>query len=103
MLTVSFAASELGAAITADAPTGGPLVDVCDEVGAPVSFSCRAGTCGTCRIEVLEGAEHFEPPQRDEQDLLDIFAAAPAHRLACQARLRTGSGAVLVRWIPEYE
>jgi ferredoxin len=81
-----------------EAPDGGALVDLCDEHGAPVLFSCRSASCGTCRIDVLEGADLLDPPADDELDVLDIFADDPkARRLACQARLRPGPGRLRVR------
>jgi ferredoxin len=74
------------------------LVDLCDERTAPVAFSCRSASCGTCRIEVLEGAELLEPPRDEELDVLDLFGDDPARcRLACQARVRPGAGRLRVR------
>jgi ferredoxin len=81
-----------------DVPEGGPLVDLCDECGAPVPFSCRSASCGTCRIDVLEGADLLEPPRDDELDVLDIFGDDPSRtRLCCQARARPGTGKIRVR------
>jgi ferredoxin len=86
------------AAIEADLPDGGRLVDLCDEEQAPVPFSCRSASCGTCRIDVLEGADLLEPPSAGELDVLDLFGDDPQHcRLACQARVRAGAGRVRVR------
>jgi ferredoxin len=84
--------------VEADAPDGACLVDLCDERNAPVPFSCRSASCGTCRVEVLEGAELLEPPRDEELDVLDIFGDDPARRrLACQARARPGAGRIRVR------
>ena len=80
------------------APEGGRLVDLCDEENAPVPFSCRSASCGTCRIDVLEGAELLEPPADEELDVLDIFGDDPhERRLACQAMCRGGPGRLRVR------
>jgi ferredoxin len=80
------------------APDGGPLIDLCDEQNAPIPFSCRSASCGTCRVDVLEGAELLEPPRDEELDVLDIFGDDPARRrLACQAQVRAGSGRIRVR------
>src|SRR5579859_4210524 len=85
-------------AVTVDAAAGERLVDVCDEAHAPVPFSCRSASCGTCRIEVLEGADLLEPPRDDELEILDLFGDDPRRwRLACQARLCAGAGCVRVR------
>lgn len=80
-----------------DVPEGGPLVDVCDEHEAPVPFSCRSASCGTCRIDVLEGLDELEPPSDEEADVLRLFADPPTRRLACSARLRPGEGVVVIR------
>jgi ferredoxin len=80
------------------APDGGALIDLCDERAAPVPFSCRSASCGTCRVEILEGDALLEPPADDELDVLDIFGDDPATtRLACQARVKNGPGRLRLR------
>ena len=87
-----------GAAVEADAPDGARMVDLCDQHDAPVPFSCRSASCGTCRVDVLEGMDLLDPPRDDELDVLDLFGDDPGHRrLACQVRVRGGSGRVRVR------
>src|SRR5215471_2344265 len=99
MPRVSFEGHETATdALVVDAPAGARLVDLCDEHAAPIPFSCRSASCGTCRIYVLEGAELLEPPRDEELDVLDIFGDDPSQRrLACQARLRASEGLVRVR------
>jgi ferredoxin len=97
MPVVVFESSE-GPAVSSDAEHGARLLDLCDEVGARVPFSCRSATCGTCRIDVLEGAPLLEPPGADELQVLRLSGDDPARRrLACQARVRPGPGLVRVR------
>jgi ferredoxin len=80
------------------APDGGALIDLCDEQNAGIPFSCRSASCGTCRVDVLEGAELLEPAADEELDVLDIFGDNPAERrLACQVRIRDGAGRLRVR------
>jgi ferredoxin len=88
----------LGPACIAHAAAGDALVDVCDEARAPVSFSCRSASCGTCRVEVLEGAELLTVASREEREVLELFDARPTERLACQARLACGEGRLSLRW-----
>jgi ferredoxin len=84
--------------VTVEAPSGGALVDLCDDSSAPVPFSCRSASCATCRIEVLEGAELFEEAEDEELAILDVFGARPdEQRLACQAKLKPVPGRVRVR------
>lgn len=97
MPTVRFLDSEGELAVEVDVPEGGALVDLCDLHEAPVPFSCRSASCGTCRVDVLEGLESFEAPSDDEADVLAIFADPPTRRLACSAKLRPGSGVIAIR------
>ncbi len=77
---------------------GGRLADVCDaSPRGVVPFSCRSANCGTCRVVVIEGAHELESHDDEELDLLEIFNATQAQRLACCARVRAGSGLVLLR------
>ncbi|WP_437966156.1 2Fe-2S iron-sulfur cluster-binding protein [Sorangium sp. So ce260] len=98
MPTVVFEASEFGPAVSAEAGAG-RLIDACDDARAPVVFSCRDARCGICRVEVVEGEQHLEPPGRGELDLLERLGALPRLRLACQAVLRAGPGLVRLRGV----
>lgn len=81
-----------------DTPEGGRLLDVCDAHGAAIPFSCRSATCGTCRVDVLEGLDLLEPPARAEIELLALLGNDPRRcRLACQARVRRASGRLWIR------
>ena len=94
--------STTGRVVEIDAPAGAALVDLCDEHQAPVPFSCRSASCGTCRIAVLEGGEQLLPPAQDELDVLDVFNMRPSEvRLACQAKLRSGATRIRVRAIQD--
>jgi 2Fe-2S ferredoxin len=87
-----------GETAEADVPAGAALVDLCDQLNAPIPFSCRSASCGTCRLVVLEGANLLVEAEDEELQVLDAFGQAPPdRRLACQARLRAGSGLVRVR------
>jgi len=97
MPTIRVEASPLGEAVETDEPAGGRLLDICDDSGAPIPFSCRSASCGTCRIEVLEGGPLLDEVSPGEQELLDLFADPPGRRLACVARVRAGTGLVRVR------
>lgn len=68
---------------------GTRLVDVTDEhPTAGVPYSCRSASCGTCRVEVMEGGEALEAPDIDELEVLEIFGDDPKRvRLCCQAKL----------------
>ncbi len=89
--------------VEVDAPAGGRLIDLCDDSRAPVPFSCRSASCGTCRVEIAEGATLLDPPGDEEAELLGVLGDDPArYRLACQARVRGVAGRVLVRTPTEW-
>jgi len=102
MPIVTFVSNE-GDSLTVDAPSGGALADICDKNDAPVPFSCRSASCGTCRIVVLEGAEVLLPPEDEELEILDVFGNKPNQRLACCAKMKNGGGAVKVRPVADHE
>ncbi|NCQ59757.1 MAG: 2Fe-2S iron-sulfur cluster binding domain-containing protein [Myxococcales bacterium] len=69
---------------------GDRLIDLADdepEFGVP--FSCRSANCGTCRVEVVRGAEAFEAATDDERETLEAFGDGPEVRLCCQLRVVT--------------
>jgi ferredoxin len=82
------------------AQPGTRVLDLCDEHPELVPFSCRSASCGTCRVDVLEGGDLLDPPADEELDVLGIFGDDPSRRrLACQIRVRAdaGAGRVCVR------
>jgi ferredoxin len=84
------------------APEGGAICDVCDEKEAPIPFSCRSASCGTCCINVLEGEAEFLPPSDEELDVLDALGyEPPKYRLACSAKMRPGLAVLRVRSVDE--
>jgi ferredoxin len=89
--------SVYGKSKTLDVDAGGELLDLCDEYFAPIPFSCRSASCGTCHVDVVEGAEHLEPASPEEQDLLEVLRGPRTARLACQARVKAGPGLIRLR------
>jgi len=79
-----------------DAPCS--LVDVADDHPASeVPFSCRSANCGTCLVQVVEGAEALDAPSPEELEILEIFGDGPGMRLCCQARLEREIDRVVLR------
>ena len=72
-----------------DAEPGEAIMDITDaNPAADVPYSCRAATCGTCRVEVLQGVEALSEADEFELEVLDIFGDTPDKvRLCCQAKL----------------
>lgn len=67
-----------------EAPAGTRLQDIADAAGADLTFACRSGSCGTCRVRVSAGLDHCSPAGPEERDFLDALKAPADHRLACQ-------------------
>lgn len=97
MPTIEFEGAGQAGDKKAEAPNGGELLDICDDVLAPVAFSCRSASCGTCHIEVVEGIELLEDAGEDEEDLLDLLDGPKNGRLACQAKVKPGPGLIRIR------
>lgn len=64
---------------------GDKMLDVCDDVRGGVPFGCRNASCGSCVVDVIEGADALEPPSRLELSVLRHHAVGTADRLACRA------------------
>jgi 2Fe-2S ferredoxin len=59
------------------------------ELGVDVDHFCGGkATCSSCRVEVLEGADHLSPMSPRERMVLGPARAGAGDRLACQAQIR---------------
>ena len=67
-----------------EAPAGTSLQAIADAAGADITFGCRTGSCGTCRVRIAEGLHHCNEPGSEERDFLKGLDAPPDQRLACQ-------------------
>ena len=67
-----------------EAPPGTPLQRIADAAGADITFGCRTGSCGTCRVRIAEGADRCNAPGPEEREFLAGLGAPPDQRLACQ-------------------
>ena len=75
---------------TVDAPDGTPLVQIAEDNGASIAFSCKAGVCVSCLVNVNKGMDSLTPPTDNEKATLEGFGAKPNQRLACQATVQKG-------------
>lgn len=61
-------------------PGSGTLLDFAEQNGATPEFSCRGGSCGTCKTRVIQGNVHYRNPPalklRENEAL--ICCAVPA-------------------------
>lgn len=72
------------------------LIDICDEQTAPVAFSCRSTTCGTCGVWVEEGQALLDPPGPVERSLQEK-CGRDGRRFACAMHVRSGKGVIRLR------
>jgi ferredoxin len=79
-----------------EAPAGTSLQRIADAAGADITFGCRTGSCGTCRVRVAEGLSHCSEAGSEERDFLQGLDAPADQRLACQV---TVQGDVAIEYI----
>ena len=82
-----------------EAPAGTSLQAIADAAGADITFGCRSGSCGTCRVRILAGQEHCSPVLSEERDFLKGIEAPGDHRLACQVCV---DGPIEVEYLGNY-
>lgn len=97
MPTIQVVESPVGQDKSVEVAQGGALADIADAALLPIPFSCRSASCATCHVAVLEGADLLEPPEEEEQELLDIVGGPPGSRLSCQARVKAGAGLIRLK------
>lgn len=69
------------------AEAGQALIDLCDWNVTPLQFCCRAGSCGTCLIRIIDGACNLSELTDNELIILPELTDDPSARLACQVRV----------------
>jgi len=77
-----------------EASSGDRLLDLCDEGALPQLFACRSGSCGVCRVRVLEGGALLDPAEASETATLEALGMDADERLACQIVVRGKHGHV---------
>jgi len=60
---------------------------LCDSHVTALQFGCRAGSCGTCLVRVIEGMHNLSRVTDNEKILLPELTDDPSVRLACQVRV----------------
>ncbi len=64
--------------------TGKSFLELCQENDAPHAFGCTVGSCGTCRLVILEGADSVDAPTEDELETVEMCTDVEGARLGCQ-------------------
>ncbi|WP_060483674.1 pyridoxamine 5'-phosphate oxidase family protein [Pseudomonas sp. NBRC 111123] len=68
------------------APGSGTLLELAEARGLAPDFSCRGGSCGTCKTQVLSGQVHYPipPAELPEEGTALICCAVPAQALVLE-------------------
>lgn len=66
---------------TGDSPPKQSILELSEELGIGIDFSCRVGTCGLCKVKLTSGEVEMAV-----QDALDADDTANNIILACQAK-----------------
>ena len=68
------------------APGAGTLLELAEARGLSPDFSCRGGSCGTCKTKVLSGQVHYPnpPAEMPEEGTALICCAVPAQALVLE-------------------
>jgi 2Fe-2S ferredoxin len=87
--------------VTIEAPAGTSICDALLEHGIEIEHACEQScACTTCHVVMREGYETLEPPEEEEEDLLDkAWGLEATSRLSCQAVLKDRD---IVIQIPRY-
>lgn len=75
------------------------LYDALHDRGLELPHGCLSGSCGACRVEVIQGKEHLHPPGIIETNTIDAlkdefiktrggdFVQGKEIRLSCRAKV----------------
>ena len=73
--------------LTLDVQKGASFLEVCQDNDAPHDFGCSVGSCGTCVLTFVSGAENVNPVSKDEMETLEMCTDVPGARLGCQLKI----------------
>jgi NADPH-dependent 2,4-dienoyl-CoA reductase/sulfur reductase-like enzyme/ferredoxin len=86
-----------GAPVAAEVGTS--LLEIAEKNNQPIEAGCRMGVCGADPVAVLDGASCLSAPEHDELNTLRRLGFGKSTRMACCARI--SSGTVTVSLTPE--
>lgn len=80
-----------GDRVTSELPAGATLFEAGAKVSAGIDTACVGkGTCGLCRVKILDGAAHLTPFSDEERKHLGNVYHITKVRLACRSKLTGG-------------
>lgn len=87
------------------------LWSLLDSTGKSLPHGCLAGSCGACKILIIEGADQLKDPGPVEKDTIDHLAKrlldkngddfldGKSLRLSCRAKFKENSGDISISLI----
>jgi len=67
---------------------GQTIYDVLRKNDVPIGSSCNGeAVCVKCKVQVLEGMDRLDSPNKKEAQVQAAYSFADNERLACQARI----------------
>lgn len=85
----------LPAGVTVECADGASLFDAGAKAGVTIETACVGkGTCGLCRVKVVEGADALTPYSDEEERHLGNLYHLTRIRLSCRTRITGGSATV---------
>lgn len=70
------------------------LLAISGRMKNPIASGCSDSSCGTCRVEVLEGADNLTGQDAKERGTLKENGYPTTYRLACRTELVGGAATV---------
>ncbi|MEY3314616.1 MAG: 2Fe-2S iron-sulfur cluster-binding protein [Holophagaceae bacterium] len=70
-----------------EAPSGISLEEVATFSHADITFGCKSGSCGTCRVSIPNQHTQCIPPSAEEASFIKQLGGSPNERLACQVKI----------------
>jgi NADPH-dependent 2,4-dienoyl-CoA reductase/sulfur reductase-like enzyme/ferredoxin/pSer/pThr/pTyr-binding forkhead associated (FHA) protein len=81
----------------AAAEVGISVLEVAEKEGQTIEAGCRMGVCGADPVAIVEGAECLSKPEGEELSTLKRLGFAANTRMACCARLESGTVTVALK------
>ncbi|MBJ8348806.1 FAD-dependent oxidoreductase [Antrihabitans sp. YC2-6] len=73
------------------AEVGTSLLEIAEKNKQPIEAGCRMGVCGADPVAVLDGMSCLSAPEQDEQNTLRRLGLGKTTRMACCARIESGT------------
>ena len=71
-----------------EVPEKKTVLEAAELLGVELAHECGGfATCSTCRVVVEDGHENLSEIEFDEENMLEVAALLPPHRLSCQAKI----------------